>query len=240
MASDVLLSLHAMDLTSYDFTTTMGWETFYQDCQSKDDDLTAAATTTTKVTTFEWHDSVALDEVIAHHTTAVGAKTCLIPGCGNDVQLPERLLLSLPPTAQVHCVDTSSTCLEQLKRHLGDDHRVTYHCNDAIDLLDLQQQQRQQQQRQQQPPFRYDVIFDKGLMDAIMCGEGWDKPLSSLFAAAAKCLTPNQGTYLLISYRLSNSTKRFLQEVGEREGLTWTFDLPESNKRVSVSKALKR
>jgi hypothetical protein len=62
------------------------------------------------------------------------------------------------------------------------------------------------------PPSKlYDVIIDKGLMDAIFCGEGWNGPIESLVRReSGKVLCPG-GLYLLASYRLPTSTKEFFE-----------------------------
>lgn len=110
----------------------------------------------------------------------------------------------------------------------------------------------------------FDVIVDKGLCDAIWCGEGWNGPLERLFeevvqvlrrpnllssssSSQSNAVDPQQrsyvssssttGRYILVSYKLSTSNKQFLLEVGKQVGLQWEFDIPPpfSNHRVSVS-----
>ena len=86
---------------------------------------------------------------------------------------------------------------------------------------------------------KFDIIIDKGLTDAILCGEGWNGPLKKLFREASGVLRA-RGRYLLISYRLPSSTKDFLVRIGKSVGLEWEFDIPDdSNLRVSVSVAVK-
>mmetsp|Transcript_26926 Transcript_26926/g.59134 ORF Transcript_26926/g.59134 Transcript_26926/m.59134 type:complete len:182 (-) Transcript_26926:126-671(-) len=70
----------------------------------------------------------------------------------------------------------------------------------------------------------FDIIIDKGLTDAILCGEGWDGPLEKLLYESAKVLSMGTGQYLLISYKLPSSTKEFLMTVGKSVGLEWDFD----------------
>ena len=70
----------------------------------------------------------------------------------------------------------------------------------------------------------FDIIIDKGLTDAILCGEGWDGPLEKVLYESAKILSMGTGRYLLISYQLPSSTKEFLVNVGKDVGLEWEFD----------------
>ena len=104
----------------------------------------------------------------------------------------------------------------------------------------------------------FDYVVDKGLMDALMCGEGWDSDIDSAtytgtdtdtgsasggggrgvlqyFKEAKRVLKPG-GTLILVSYKLSQATKEYLQRVGAHVGIQWTLDIEEkSNGRVSFS-----
>ena len=82
------------------------------------------------------------------------------------------------------------------------------------------------------------IIFDKGLTDAILCDEGWDGPLEQLLTEASTVLTRG-GMYILICYRLSPSRMEFLEEIGAEVGLSWSFDVEGTNDGVSVSTATK-
>lgn len=79
----------------------------------------------------------------------------------------------------------------------------------------------------------FDIIIDKGLTDAILCGEGWDGPLEKLLHESAKVLSTKTGKYLLISYKLPSSTKQFLVTVGKTVGLEWEFDFELPSAAVS-------
>ena len=111
---------------------------------------------------------------------------------------------------------------------------VEYHCGDATTTLSSLAINE-----------KFDIIIDKGLVDAILCGEGWNGPLKKLMKEASDCLGTTKhgggGKYLLVSYKMPTSTKEFLIEVGQEVGLKfWDFDLPDySNQRVSVSLASK-
>jgi hypothetical protein len=208
--------------------------------------VTAAATTTTIISTkasfdfsaptewdlfyknnnyTEWHSSISLERIASYIPETIAAD-CLMVGCGNS-RLPQTAL-SARPRSRLVLMDTSETCLEQLHQIYGS--AVGYKCGDALQMSTL---------------FRddhalFDIIIDKGLIDALLCGDGWDGDLSRLLHEASKVLKPSSGKYLLISYRLPSSTQDFLQEVGEAVGLKWEFDLREdSNDRVGVSIARK-
>ena len=86
------------------------------------------------------------------------------------------------------------------------------------------------------------ICIDKGLTDAILCGEGWDFLLSRLLKGASYVLSPKGGKYILISYKLPKSTQQYIKdcccdyedEMGKI--IKWEFDLPQiSNDKVSIS-----
>ena len=103
---------------------------------------------------------------------------------------------------------------------------MSYVCGDATKLSEC-------------IPDVVDVIYDKGLMDAIFCNEGWNKPIALLIQEASKVLVEG-GMYILVSYRLPKSTKEFLLDVGDANNLEWSFDMEGSNDRVGISVARKR
>lgn len=81
-----------------------------------------------------------------------------------------------------------------------------------------------------------DVILDKGLLDALLCGEGWDTDVERLLTGASELLTTTDGMYQLISYKLASSTKTFLAQIGDQVGIQWDFDIPTlSSPYVSYS-----
>jgi hypothetical protein len=168
--------------------------------------------------TFEWHSSIALDTISSFVPSDAD---CLMVGCGNS-KLPAAVL-STCENPRIVLLDTSKTCLKQLEQVYGS--AVKYQCGDASKLADLWDT----------PSF--DIIVDKGLTDAVLCGEGWDGILERVFEDASRVLREDSGVYLLISYKLPSSTKEFIREVGGKVGLDWKFDLPESNDRVGVSLA---
>ena len=171
---------------------------------------------------FEWHDSVPLERIASHipHNS-----DCLMVGCGNSM-LPAVTLFSRTST-RINLLDTSPKCIEQLKEFYGS--ALEYTLGDATRLTTLFP-----------PDKRFDIIVDKGLTDAILCGEGFDTFLERLYQEASQVLRCKSGLYLLISYRLSKSNKDFLTEIGDSVEMDWEFDLPDSNDRVSVSMARKR
>lgn len=194
---------------SFDFSSPSEWDSFYQEEEEKKDDA------------IEWHSSIPLERIASF--VPHGSK-CLIPGCGNS-KLP-KVILSQVPDVRVSLLDSSGTCINQLKEEYGSV-IADYRCGDATKLSNLYGEQ-------------FDILVDKGLSDAILCGEGWNSPLRRLLEEASSILKNETGQYLLISYKLPKSTQEFIQEVGQEVGLEWQFELPDSNSRVSVSRARKQ
>jgi len=191
----------------FDYSSTTGWETYYQQDPS-------AIT--------EWHSSIPLETLA---DLVPQACNCLMIGTGTS-NFPE--LLRARRQAKITLLDSSMTCIEQLKQRYGDS--MNYVCGDATKLSC--------QLFAVEPDSKFDMIVDKGLMDALLCGEGWNTPISALLHEAVKVLKPN-GSYLLVSYRLPTSTQDFLRQVGEQVGLKWRFNVSASNDRVGVSIAHK-
>jgi hypothetical protein len=224
-ASSSLLLLFAMTTESFDFSEPSKWDNFYK--QNED--------------CYEWHASIPLERI---STYIPAGSHCLMVGCGNS-QLPQAVLdfhHERPP--RLVLLDTSETCLDQLRQIHGSS--VDYVCGDATQLSTLLLLGRgnveKSQSQHQQKHKLFDIIVDKGLTDAILCGEGWNGPLEKLLEEASLVLDDSGcSKYLLISYRLPSSTKEFLKEVGASVGLEWEFDLPpDTNPRVGISIATKR
>jgi hypothetical protein len=207
----------------FDFSSTAEWDVFYRQQQAE------------YIPSVEWHEGVPLSDIAS---VVPPNSTCLMVGCGNS-RLPEALLKrpqSTPPKSLIF-LDTSQTCLDQLKETYGSVYGSTtmqYVCGDATRLtkyfFDLS--------CPKQPSLKnlgiatpnlgqghIDMIIDKGLTDALLCSEGWNGPLERMFHEACRVLTPHVGQYLLISYPLPRTTREFLVDVGRNVGLEWQFDM---------------
>ena len=208
-------------LASFDFASASAWEAYY----ATDDDAVE-----------EWHSSISLD-VIAdriidadqqqplqnNNTTKI-----LMVGCGTS-RLPEAIWQQ-SANAGITLLDSSTTCVKQLQNRYGE--LAHYVCGDALRLSKLVRDGKGNS-------LYFDSVVDKGLIDALLCGEGWNGPIQQLLKEAVMVLRPYSGRYILISYRLPTSTKDFLASVGQDIGLIWQFDCEGSNDRVGISIATK-
>lgn len=69
----------------------------------------------------------------------------------------------------------------------------------------------------------FDVVIDKGLLDALMCGEGHD--VGRLMGGVNDVVVPHAwGLHVLICFPPSASVRRSLEE--SSSGLAWEFDVP--------------
>ena len=168
----------------------------------------------------EWHSSVPMKTLAS--LVPPDADAVVMVGCGSSL-LPEHIQKHRPGVRLI-LQDSSETCLQMLQQRYGSS--MSYIRGDATRLSESLDGS-------------VDVIYDKGLMDAIFCNEGWNKPIRSLLEESSKVLNED-GIYILVSYRLPQSTKEFLEDVGSKNHLAWTFDLSASNNRVGVSVARKR
>eukprot|EP00559_Dactyliosolen_fragilissimus_P001686 CAMPEP_0184858516 /NCGR_PEP_ID=MMETSP0580-20130426/3602_1 /TAXON_ID=1118495 /ORGANISM="Dactyliosolen fragilissimus" /LENGTH=361 /DNA_ID=CAMNT_0027354687 /DNA_START=176 /DNA_END=1257 /DNA_ORIENTATION=- len=119
------------------------------------------------------------------------------------------------------------------------------------------QQQTQSKPQQSDRKWCYDVILDKGLMDALVCGDGWNAEVDRYMEGVGVMLRTNDAAddnrinisssslsqyrkkkkkIILISYKLTSSMKEYLTDIGDSYGIFWHFDLTEkSNHRVSFT-----
>ena len=206
--------------TGFDFSSAQAWDQYYRTSVPRADDDTSTSSSSSSLPLSEWHASIPMETLV--QLVPFDTKSIVMVGCGTSL-LPQWIRTHRPK-ARLILQDSSETCLEILKdRHGEEDHLIEYACGDATKLSDCIGVDKS-----------VDVIYDKGLMDALFCSEGWNTPIQSLVEESAKILSDN-GIYILVSYRLPKSTKEFLQEVGTKNGLTWTFDIPNSNNRVGIS-----
>jgi len=194
----------------FDFSSKAGWNQFYQ----------------TEHNVVEWHSSVALEDLVVAYIPPNA--DCLMVGCGNS-RLPRVVLDVNDGSTKLTCLDSSGTCLEQLVTQFqSEEEKPSMVCGDAVEL----------HKTLGNPENQFDIIVDKGLLDALLCGEGWNGPVERLMLGAIQRLRGPGSRYLLVSYRLPSSTMDFLKEV-THPCLEWDFARPEGNSRVQVSLATK-
>jgi hypothetical protein len=192
--------------------------------------------------------------------------------------------LSLPQTKlELTLLDSSPSCLAQLRERYEKYQQVenvdiTFVCADvgnyndylsACTIRDTKSSGNSQDSNEtcamnRYPRATYDVIVDKGLLDALLCNEGWEPAVTSLLLGSCDLLAvrgrqhaisdeglsavpsliateaehpTSSGRYLLISYSLPKATREYLIGTVAEKSLQWTFDLPGSNQRVQISQA---
>jgi hypothetical protein len=162
-------------------------------------------------------------------TTTTSSKTrVLMIGCGTS-RLPEAFDANLYDCT---LLDAAPTCIDTLRRRYGDE-TYSYIVGDALRL-----------HRNHTGMGTFDYVVDKGLMDALLCGEGWSLWVRQLLDSVHNVLSSddddnNAGRYILVSYRLPTSTMAFLQNVAGSV-LEWNFQVDGSNPRVMISIARRR
>ena len=199
------------DSLAFDFSSSSAWEDFYRET----DDATVT----------EWHSSVSFSAIASYCTNAA---SILLVGCG-DSRLPDYFLQQTSPPPRLTLLDSSPTCIERLQRRYSQYPTITCVCGDVMDAVSLLKHD------QQASPC---VILDKGLLDALLCNDGWDTAVTQWFGQAAQVLSQG-GKYVLVSYVLPKSTQAFLQAL--RDDWAWEFGVDRassSNARVMVSAAV--
>lgn len=255
------LSLPAASMQSFDFSSATEWDEFYKKSEKDDTIASEGGSTSTETTATEWHSSISLDEIAS--VVPPNGK-CLIIGCGNS-KLPDTILKQQNRPRSLVLLDTSQTCLDQLRERYQSMESFSNHfdgftsefplsnidikyvCGDVTQLsnyFDIDNIVDSDESaveckggNNSNTGSSFDIIIDKGLTDAILCGEGWDGPLEKLLYESAKILAMDTGRYLLISYELPSSTKEFLVNVGYKVGLEWDFDFDLATSASSSKKS---
>lgn len=251
-------------LRSFDFSSKSEWDEFYKRSENTDSIGPGVGSSSARTTTeTEWHSSISLEEIASvvppnGNCLIVGCGNSNLP----DKILKQR---DRPPPRRLVLFDSSQACLDQLKERyhqsteMSGDHlpcgsttsqssfsntEIDYICGDATRLskyFGIDKTVNGSDDGKPENKFRddeeslFDIIIDKGLTDAILCGEGWDGPLQKLFCESSKILSADTGRYLLISYQLPSSTKDFLIHTGDEVGLEWEFDFDLANNATSSS-----
>jgi ribosomal protein L44E len=238
----------------FDFSSTRGWETHYQRADQYDewhttidfetilkycppkktkDRTTSHAVSNSKERTEEkeGEEERSLvrflnsgDETKTAEKSDTTTKTrVLMIGCGTS-RLPEAFDASL---YQCTLLDAAPTCIDTLRRRYGDD-AYEYITGDALRM-------------HRNHTGTFDYVVDKGLMDALLCGEGWSLWVHQLLDSVYDVLSQQdeEGRYILVSYRLPSSTMAFLQHAAGSL-LEWNFQVDGSNPRVMISIARRR
>ena len=131
----------------------------------------------------------------------------------------------------VVCLDYSQPCIDMLQQmHQESCPSMRFIQGDVTELKNVLERN--------DIGVSFDYVIDKGLMDALMCGEGWDSNEAVLkyFKEAKLSMTSRNGAFVLVSYKITSSTREYLEDVGDRVGIKWELDIPhKSNGRVSFS-----
>jgi hypothetical protein len=167
----------------------------------------------------------------------------LLVGCGNSAlprYLNDAFVNVVAGDVRVTCLDYSPVCIETMKLAYGKNDaysNIDFVVGDATNLGGVIWNAEDCGGR---PPV--DVVIDKGLLDALMCGEGHD--VERLMSGINDVLTPNDwGMHVLICFPLSASMRRTLEGTLSAGGLAWDFDVivdGSENGRATFNMARRR
>lgn len=196
---------------SFDFASPVEWENYYRHQEKilNEDEYD------------EWHSSIPLKTIAS---MIPNDADCLCVGCGTS-RLPSAIFHQrrnrkrepgITKESRIVLLDSSPSCISRLEDIYG--LSAEYVCGDATRLSFYFCRP------ETSKDYSFDIIVDKGLTDAILCSEGFDRPLGQLMLESAKVLKSG-GRYLLISYKLPRCTRDFIREVGRDVDLDWEFDV---------------
>lgn len=157
----------------------------------------------------------------------------LIIGCGNS-SLPRVLHDAFSCPVRITCLDYSKACIDMMRdMYSSSCPNMDFVVGDAMKLKEVLDEYNNNNNKckSDTTSYNYDVIVDKGLMDALMCGEGFD--VNMLQAGVNQVLTPEiWGMQVLICFPLMKGTRESLVEFGQEtktrneRDLFWRFDIP--------------
>ena len=185
--------------------------------------------------------------------TAAATPSILLVGCGNSALPRALHDAFDDVGVRVTCLDYSPVCIDMMKIAYGSAYpNVDFVVGDATDLASVTWNggddgddaassgdddgdgddrssgesgtgTTRGRRRMMRRHRNFDVVIDKGLLDALMCGEGQD--VERLVGGVNDVLVPHAwGLHVLICFPLSASVRRSLE--GSSPGLAWEFDVP--------------
>jgi ubiquinone/menaquinone biosynthesis C-methylase UbiE len=93
-------------------------------------------------------------------------------------------------------VDISQSVIHQMQQRAQDlKLNLEYHCMDARDMTSLESAS-------------FDYVLDKGTVDALVCGDDYDKDITSMVAHVFRLLKPG-GLYMCVAKEFEIVTHRF-------------------------------
>lgn len=232
----------------FDFSSKFGWDDFYRKGLGHEGSRSSSGAgdgdggESMESLEYEWHGHIPHSAVVdaiepaisvaSQHYSQVQttSKTKALPSillvcCGNSA-LPRILHDAFDTPVQVTCLDYSPVCIEMIKKmYQSSCPNMDFVVGDASDLQQVRWYGDTAEQSTGKKHF--DVVVDKGLLDALMCGEGFD--LERLMESINGVLTPREwGVHVLICFKLSKASRRSLAEFrnNNNPSLVWDFNIP--------------
>lgn len=147
---------------------------------------------------YDWyHDWNQLYPYIKKVDTFSGEERVLNLGCGNSVcsyQMVESVFKS------VVNIDISVVCIYQMQQKYADDPRLTWETMDC-QHLDFDDNS-------------FDVVFDKGTLDALICSNESIDIVITTFAEVERVLSPG-GLFIEVSYAPPDHREKFFKDIGK-------------------------
>jgi ubiquinone/menaquinone biosynthesis C-methylase UbiE len=149
---------------------------------------------------FDWYQSWARLKVIILPLLS-GRGRALDLGCGNSPMTAELLDDGFD---EVVGFDISSVVIKQNEDRFRSEPRLRWICGDCLHMDQLESN-------------RFDVVFDKGTLDSLMCSGPSAKVVSQMMSEISRVLKPG-GLFVEVSYGTPNTRQSFLR--GQQYG--WT------------------
>ena len=205
----------------FDFSSKTGWDNFYNEGKAEQPDGSSGSVDSL---IFDWHGHISNEDLAkliepsiaqaaSNYRNSTDLPSILLVGCGNSA-LPRVLHDAFTTPVEITCLDYSEVCIDLVRSMYGSYPNMNFVVGCATKLRKTIDQQFDDGKR-------FDVIIDKGLLDALLCNEGFE--IDSLMTGVDEVLTSSDwGLHVMVSFPLTGMLQSSLSDM---QNLNWQFDV---------------
>ncbi|PHJ23033.1 methyltransferase [Cystoisospora suis] len=153
---------------------------------------------------FDWFQRYAALKPILLECGLEAESKILNLGCGTS-RISEELYAD--GYKKIVNIDYSGVCISHMQRRCADKEEMTFLQMNTLDMNPLEDNS-------------FDLIFDKGTLDCILCGDNSFDNIQKMLREVSRILAPG-GTYIVVSYGQPNFRLSHLQ----KEEFKWTVTM---------------
>ncbi|EPR60872.1 methyltransferase, putative [Toxoplasma gondii ME49] len=153
---------------------------------------------------FDWFQRYAGLKPILLEAGLQASSRILVLGCGTS-RVSEEMYAD--GYRKIVNVDYSNVCISHMQRRCADKEEMTFLHMNALDMKQLDDGD-------------FDLVFDKGTMDCVLCGDNSFDNVQKMLREVSRILAPG-GVYIVVSYGQPNFRLSHLQ----REEYGWSVTM---------------